>query len=164
MPMTRLILILALLLNSATLFAQTPKVETCPLTLADIESVFGKGFKANDPAKVGDILSCTFAGKDYSIQISLNSSFGMKIDDYNKMMSPKTVTWKPVPNDADQVRIEIRDDAKDDLAGTPAITYIRKDKYVRVQILGNYYGFDNSKKARLREEMRDKLVKLKRVP
>lgn len=88
----------------------------------------------------------------------------MKIVDYNKMKSPKTVTWKAVPNDPDGAQIEIRDEKKDDLARTPAVTYIRKDKYVRLQVLGNYYNYDNAKLPRLLDEMREKLVKLKRVP
>jgi hypothetical protein len=151
-----------LLVSTASLFAQ--KAEQCPLTVADIESVFGKGFKAEETSKLGEILSCRFSNKDYTIQISIQPGYGMKIDDYNKMMSPKTVTWKPVPNDADAVRIEIRDEKKDDLARTPAVTYIRKDKYVRLQILGNYYNYDNSKLPKLLDEMREKLVKVKRVP
>lgn len=151
-----------LLIVSSTAFAQ--QADPCPLTVADIESVFGKGFTAGESNKFGDISSWKFSNQKYSIQINMNSAYGMKVDDYNKMMSPKTVTWKAVANDPDQARIEIRDATKDDLAGTPAIVYIRKDKYVRLQVLGNYYDMDNSKKARLLDEMRDKLVKLKRIP
>jgi hypothetical protein len=135
----------------------------CPITLADVERVFGKGFKEEAPSKLGDILSCRFTNKDFSVHISINPAFGMKIDDYNKMMSPKTVTWKPVPNDPDGARIEIRDEQKDDLATIPAVTYIRNDKYVRLQILGAYYGYDKVKMPKVRDEMRNKLVKLKRV-
>ncbi len=151
-----------LLASTTFLFAQ--KGEPCPLNVADIETVFGKGFKAEETRKIGDILSCKFSTKEYSIQISINPAFGMKIDDYNKMMSPATVTWKPVPNDPDGARIEIRDAKKDDLASTPAITYIRKDKYVRLQVLGSYYGYDNAKLPKMLDEMRDKLTKVKRVP
>jgi hypothetical protein len=161
--MKHILLNFAFFLASTTLlFAQ--KTEQCPLTVADIENVFGKGFKAGEPSKIGDILSCSFSGKDYSIQIKINPAYGMKIDDYNKMMSPNTVTWKPVPNDPDGARIEIRDEKKDDLARMPAITYIRKDNYVRLQILGNFYGYDNSKLPKMLGEMREKLTKLKRIP
>lgn len=161
-----MITLVLLVAGTCVLLAQgnTQKTEQCPLALADIESVFGKGFSAGETRKIGDILSCKFSNEDYSIQISINSGYGMKIDDYNKMMSPATVTWKPVPNDPDQARIEIRDDKKDDLASTPCVTYIRKDKYVRLQVLGNYYGYDQSKMAKLRDEMREKLAKLKHVP
>jgi hypothetical protein len=151
-----------LLVSTTLLFAQ--KTEQCPLTVTDIENVFGKGFKAQESSKIGDVLLCSFSSKDYSVQIKINSAYGMKIDDYNKMMSPNTVTWKPVPNDLDGARIEIRDEKKDDLARMPAITYIRKDNYVRLQVLGNFYGYDNSKLPRMLEEMRDKLTKVKRVP
>jgi hypothetical protein len=151
-----------LLVSTMLLFAQ--KSEPSPLTVADIENVFGKGFKAEETSKIGDILSYKFSTKEYSIQINVNSAYGMKIDDYNKMMSPKTVTWKSIPNDPDGVRIEIRDAKIDDLARTPAITYIRKDKYVRLQVLGNYYGYDNSKLSKMLDEMREKLTKVKRIP
>jgi hypothetical protein len=161
--MKRILLNIALLFVSTTLLV-AQKTEQFPLTVSDIESVFGKGFKAEEPSKIGDILSCSFSSRDYSVQILINPAFGMKIDDYNKMMSPKDVTWKPVPNDPDGARIEIRDEKKDDLARTPAITYIRKDKYVRLQILGNFYGYDNSKLPKMLEEMREKLTKVKRVP
>lgn len=145
---------------------QTSKqnANTSPLSLSDVEGIFGKGFKAEAPTKIGEIQSCRFSNKDYTIQLSIQPAYGMKLADYNKMMSPKTVTWKPISNDLDGAMIEIREDKKDDLASTPAVTYIRKDKYVRLQILGSYYSYDNSKMPKLREEMRDKLVKLKRVP
>jgi hypothetical protein len=139
--------------------------ETCGLTLADIEQVFGKGFSEEKPSKMGEIFSCRFHQKEYTIHISTSPTYGVKsIAEYNKMMSPKTVTWKPVPNDLDGAVIEIRDDATDDLASTPAISYIRNNRHVRIQVLGNYYAYDKSKMPAMREEMRTKLSKLKHIP
>lgn len=56
-----LVIVTILIVCTTSLFAQ--KAE-CPLTVADIETVFGKGFKAEDPSKIGDILSCKFSNKD----------------------------------------------------------------------------------------------------
>jgi ribulose bisphosphate carboxylase small subunit len=139
--------------------------EQCPLNVADIERVFGKGFANENPSKIGSVFSCRFKQEDYTIQIQIQPSFGMKTTaEYNKVMSPNTVAWQPITNDPDGAMIEVRDDKKDDLASTPAIAYIRKDKYVRLQILGAYYGFDKSQMLKVRDEMRDKLSRLKRVP
>lgn len=135
-----------------------------PISIADVEQVFGKGFKADPVYKIGDVESYRFVGKDYTVQVSLSPSYGLKFDDYVKNNSPKTVTWKAIPADPDGAKIEVREDGKDDLASTPAIAYIRKDKYVRLQILGNYYNYDNSKMPEARENMRKKLAQLKRIP
>jgi ribulose bisphosphate carboxylase small subunit len=136
----------------------------CALTVADVESIFGKGFTAESPTKIGEIQSCRFKQKEYTIQIQIQPAFGMKSTaEYNKMMSPKTVSWQRIENDPDGAMIEVRADKADDLASTPAVAYIRGDKYVRLQILGNYYGYDNTKMPKMREEMRNKLAQLKRV-
>ncbi|MBI5661755.1 MAG: hypothetical protein HZC46_06390 [Ignavibacterium album] len=136
-----------------------------PLTVADIESVFGKGFKEEAPSKFGESTSYRFSNKDYTIQILVEPSYGMKtISEYNKMMSPKGVTWKPISNDPDGAMIEVRDDKNDDLASNPAVEYIRKDKHIRLQVLGTYYGFDKKDMPKARDEMRTKLAKLKRIP
>lgn len=135
----------------------------CPLTLADIERVFGSGFQAEPASKFGEVTSCRFKTKDYTVQISIQPAYGMRIADYHRQMSPKTVTWKAIPNDPDGAMIEDRDPSRDNLASTPAIAYIRKDKYVRLQVLGTYYSEPNQMTAK-REEMRTKLAKLKRVP
>lgn len=135
------------------------------LTVADIESVFGAGFTAEAPSKIGDIESQRFKNKDYTVQIQVSPAYGMKsISEYRKGNSPKNITWKPIPNDPDGAMIEQREDGKDDLASTPAIEYIRNNKHVRLQILGNYYNYDNAKMPSKRDEMRNKLAKLKRIP
>lgn len=136
-----------------------------PLAIADIESVFGKGFKEEAPSKFGDITSYRFAHKDYTVQVTIQPSYGAKsVAEYKKMMTPKGTTWQAIPNDPDGAMIEVRDDKNDDLASTPAIEYIRKDKLVRLQVLGTYYGFDKKDMPKARDEMRQKLAKLKRIP
>lgn len=152
-----------LLINSAFAFAQNKHAAL--ISVSDIESVFGSGFTAEAPSKIGDIESYRFKNKEYTIQIQLSPSYGMKsISEYRKGSSPKTVTWKAIPNDPDGAMIEQREDGKDDLASTPAVEYIRNNKHVRLQILGNYYNYDNAKMPAKRDEMRNKLAKLKRIP
>ncbi len=149
------------LLAFGSLRSQTSD-ESFPLALADIEKVFGKGFTAEKPTKLGEILSRRFSGKKFTIQASIQPSYGIKkVDEYLKLAPPNQ--WKPIPNDPDGAMIEVRDDKSDDLASTPAIAYIRKDKYVRLQILGNYYD-NRAQMPKLRDEMRDKLAKLRRIP
>ncbi len=138
--------------------------EPCLLTRADIEAVFGKGFSEGKPSKIGDFSVCRLEHKDYSIHVSIHDLKGSTFEQYNKMMSPKTVTWKLIPNDPDGAAIEVRDDKKDDNADIPAIAYARKNKYVRLQVMGNYCGFDRAKMPKARDEMREKLAKLRRIP
>ncbi len=133
-----------------------------PLTVADIEKVFGKGFKATKPIKIGEIFSCRFEGKKYTIDVSIRPMYGMSLADYHRHASP--ASWKPIANDPDGAMIEIRDDKKDDFASTPAIEYVRKDRLVHLQVLGHYYGFDRRKMPKLRDEMRLKLAKVRRIP
>ncbi len=164
--MKQLFVVMCILWHSIGAMAQKAPENNlnCPLTLADVETIFGKGFTAESPRKIGEILSCRFKQKEYTIQIQIQPSFGMKSTaEYNKMMSPKTVSWQPIANDQDGAMIEVRTDKADDLASTPAVAYIRGDKYVRLQILGNYYGYDDAKMPKLRDEMRSKLAQLKRV-
>lgn len=137
-----------------------------PITVADIESVFGKGFKEESPSKFGESISYRFSNKNYSIVIKIEPSFGIKtISEYNKMMSPKGVTWKPISNDPDGAMIEVRDDKIDDNAKNPVVEYIRKDKHIRLQVLGIYYDYDRKEDMpKVRDEMRQKLAQLKRIP
>ncbi len=159
---TKAILVVMLVSN---LFLLAQNKQTAPISVSDVEKVFGAGFTAEAPSKIGDIESYRFNNKDYTIQIQLSPSYGMKsIAEYRKGNSPKTVTWKAIPNDPDGAMIEQREDGKDDLASTPAVEYIRNNKHVRLQILGNYYNYDNTKMPAKREEMRNKLAKLKRIP
>lgn len=156
-----------ILLTSSLILGQnnSKDIPKSPITVADIENVFGKGFKEEAPSKFGDIISYRFAHKDYSVQVTIQPSYGAKsVAEYKKMMSPKGVTWQAIPNDPDGAMIEIRDDKNDDLASTPAVEYIRKDKLVRLQVLGTYYGFDKKDMPKARDEMRQKLAKLKRIP
>jgi hypothetical protein len=156
--------ILFILLVSST-FAFAQNKQAALISVSDIESVFGAGFTAEAPSKIGDIESYRFKNKEYTIQIQVSPSYGMKsISEYRKGSSPKTVIWKAIPNDPDGAMIEQREDGKDDLASTPAVEYIRNNKHVRLQILGNYYNYDNAKMPAKREEMRNKLAKLKRIP
>ncbi len=168
------ILTLTLLLNlsanalTAQIFKEyETKYETndpFPLTVADIEKVFGKGFKATKPIKIGEIFSCEFVGKKYTIYVSIQPMYGMSLADYRRHASP--TSWKPIANDPDGAMIEIRDDKKDDLASRPAIEYVRKDRRVRLQVLGLYYSFDRREEQmpKLRDEMRLKLAKVRRIP
>lgn len=158
--MKKTLLVAITLLWGYNLLAQNSQ---CPLTVADIERAFGSGFQAEPASKFGEVTSCRFKTKDYTIQISIQPAYGMRIADYHRQMSPKTVTWKAIPNDPDGAMIEDRDPTKDDLASVPAVAYIRNDKYVRLQVLGNYYGEQKQMLAK-REEMRTRLAKLKRVP
>lgn len=136
-----------------------------PITFSNIENIFGKGFKEETPSKFGDSVTYRYRHKDYTIQITVQPSYGAKsVNEYRKMSSPAGVTWQPIPNDPDGAVVEVRDDSKDDLAATPTIEYIRKDKHVRLQVLGNYYGFDKRNMPKKREQMRQKLAKLKRIP
>lgn len=133
-----------------------------PITVADIESVFGKGFKEEAPSKFGESISYRFSNKNYSIVIKIEPSFGTKtISEYNKMMLPKGVTWWPISNDPDGAMIEVRDDN----AKNPVVEYIRKDKHIRLQGLGIYYDYDRKEDMpKVRDEMRQKLAQLKRIP
>lgn len=159
---TNLILFILLVSNVLT-FAQNKQAAL--ITVSDIQSVFGVGFTAEAPSKIGDLESYRFNNKDYTIEIQMSPSYGMKsISEYRKGSNPKTVNWKTIPNDPDGAMIEQREDGKDDFASTPAVEYIRNNKHVRLQILGNYYNYDKSKMPAKREEMRNKLAKLKRIP
>lgn len=156
-------ILLILLFKTIVLLAQNKPQAI--MSVSDIESVFGAGFTAEAPSKIGDIESQRFKNKDFTVQVQVSPAYGMKsISEYRKSNSPKTVTWKPIPNDPDGAMIEQREDGKDDLASTPAIEYIRNNKHVRLQILGNYYNYDNAKMPSKRDEMRNKLAKLKRIP
>ncbi|MFN3394986.1 MAG: hypothetical protein ACK424_10555, partial [Candidatus Thermochlorobacter sp.] len=163
------ILALTLLLNLSAdaLIAQNLKQyetnDPFPLTVADIEKVFGKGFQATKPTKIGEIFSCRFEGKNYTIHVSIQPMHGMSLADFHGYASP--TSWKPIANDPDGAMIEIRDDKKDDFASTPAIEYVRKDTRVRLQVLGSYYTYDNrAQMPKLRDEMRMKLAKVRRIP
>ncbi len=156
----KMVFITIALLCGYNLLAQSNQ---CYLTVADVERVFGRGFQAEPTMKLGEITSCKFTTKDYTIEISIQPAYGMRIADYHRQMSPKTITWKAIPNDPDGAMIEDRDPTKDDLAFVPAVTYIRNNKYVRLQVLGIYYDEPEQRIAK-REEMRTKLAKLKRVP
>ncbi len=160
-------LLVFFLLNSlfATplLKAQKATLADDAITVADVEKVFGKGFTSEKPSKIGEIQTFRFSNKNITIHISAQPAHGMKVEEYNKMMSPKTVTWKPIPNDADGAQTEIRDDQKDDLASTPAIAYVRKNYYVYLKVLGVYYS-DKKTMPTQRDEMRKKLTQLKRIP
>lgn len=158
--MKKTLLVAITLLWSCNLLAQNTQ---CPLTVADIERVFGSGFQAEPVSKLGETTTCRFKNKDYTVHIDIQPSYGMSIADYHRMMSPKTVTWKAIPNDSDGAMIQDRDPTKDDLASTPCIAYIRNGKYVTLKVLGNYYSEQKDMLTK-REEMRTKLAKLKRVP
>lgn len=164
--MKTILIILITCLVHTTIFTQNvlQNGDRCHLSLADIERVFGKGFKEEESSQFGEMISCRFTNSRYTIHINLEPAYGMKIDDYHKMMSPKTVIWQTIPNDPDGAAIEVRDDSKDDLASTPAIAYIRNNKYVRLQILGNYYNYESNQMITMREKMRQNLTTLKRIP
>ncbi len=165
--MKSFLIMVLFVMSGQLIFGQNTSKDTPKplITVADIEIVFGKGFKEEPTTNYGDIVNYQFGNNDYSIQITIQPSYGMKsLKEYYKTMTPKGVTWQAIPEDPDGAMIEVRDDKSDDLASVPAIEYIRNGKHVRAQILGIYYGYDNKQMPKLRDEMRQKLAKLKRLP
>lgn len=78
-------------------FAFSQNTPTCPLSLSDIEGVFGVGFRAENPSKIGDILSCRFTNGKFTIQISTQPANNMRIDDYHRQCPLKMLLGELSP-------------------------------------------------------------------
>lgn len=162
MRVARWSLALALLLPLSGA-AQSPAVQPCAFTPAELDAVLGERFEAGVPgqpvrASSLTMQSCQYNARRYSVRVA--TTVYQRPEDAKQHLSVMLAGTKvPIPNDPDgAVFQEGQGDNTD-----PVVAYARGTVAVEIRIMGVFYDSPSNRMATLRT-LRAKLATLRRIP